>query len=123
MKIYSFILILLCVIVSCKSKVKKDNDIKIGKYLYLSDNNVLHCKQDCIGLILANGEDEINLTGMTFVDTLDIVYDGNLSYCTSCFNDSLYEKVQGMIKRNRANNTMSGVSLDSIDYDYKRKKN
>lgn len=118
MRTLSFIL-LLCLFVSCKSNKKDSDEITIGKYLYLTDNGVLHCEKKCVGIILAKDEYEHRVTGMTFVDTLEFVYDNNLSYCTRCFNDTRYEQVQGMIKRNRKNKTMPGVlQLDSIAYEY-----
>lgn len=118
MRTLSFIL-LLCLFASCKSNKKDSDEITIGKYLYLTDNGVLHCEQKCVGVILAKDEDGHKVTGMTFVDTLEIVYDENLSYCTRCFNDARYEQVQSMIKRNRKNNTMPGIlSPDSIAYSY-----
>ena len=118
MKILSFILILF-IFASCKSNKKDGDEITIGKYLYLTDNGVLHCEQKCVGVILAKDEDGHKVTGMAFVDTLEIVYDENISYCTRCFNDARYEQVQSMIKRNLKNNTMPVVStVDSIVYDY-----
>ena len=118
MKILSFILFLF-IFASCKSNKKDGDEITIGKYLYLTDNGVLHCEQKCVGVILAKDEDGHKVTGMAFVDTLEIVYDENISYCTRCFNDARYDQVQSMIKRNLKNNTMPGVStVDSIVYDY-----
>ena len=118
MKILSVILFL-CFFASCKSDKDDGNEITIGKYLYLTDNGVLHCEQKCTGVILAKDEDGHKVTGMTFVDTLEIAYDENLSYCTRCFNDARYDQVQSMIKRNRKNKTMPGVlSPDSIAYVY-----
>lgn len=110
-------LLLAFILLSCKKK--QNNDVIIGKYLYLTNDGVLHCKQDCVGVILAKDEDGHKVTGMTFVDTLEIAYDENLSYCTRCFNDARYDQVQSMIKRNRKNKTMPGVlSPDSIAYVY-----
>lgn len=109
MKYLVFILTSLFILLSCRSKENENDNIKIGKYLYLTDNGVLHCEQKCVGIILAKDEDGHKVTGMTFVDTLDIIYDENLSYCTRCFNDARYEQVQSMIKRNRKNNTMPEV--------------
>lgn len=101
----------LFVLLSCTSKEKEGDNIKIGKYLYLTDNNVLHCEQKCVGIILAKDEDGHKVTGMNFVDTLEIVDDSGLSYCTRCFNDARYEQVQRMIRRNDKDRTMPGVLL------------
>lgn len=112
-------LLLAFILLSCNSEKKQNNDVIIGKYLYLTNDGVLHCKQDCVGVILAKDEDGHKVTGMSFVDTLDIVDDSGLSYCTRCFNDARYEQVQRMIKRNDKDRTMPGVSLpDSIAYEY-----
>lgn len=83
-----------------KSEKKENDNTKIGKYLYLTDDSILHSELNCVGIITAKYKDGHKVTGMKFVDTLAIVYDGCVSYCTWCFNDALYEQVQGMIKRN-----------------------
>lgn len=104
---------------SCNSKEEECDDIEIGKYLYLTNNGVLHCKQDCISVFLAKDEDGHKVTGMSFIDTLEIVNDRSLSYCTRCFNDARYEQVQRMIRRNDKDRTMRRVSLpDSAIYEY-----
>ena len=87
--------------------------------MYLTNDGVLHCKQDCVGVILAKDEDGHKVTGMNFIDTLEFTDDKYMSYCTRCFNDARYEQVQRMIRRNDKDRTMPGVSLpDSIAYEY-----
>ena len=97
-------------LLSCNSKEKESDDIQIGKYLYLTNDGVLHCKQDCVGVILAKDEDGHKVTGMNFIDTLEIMNDQYMSYCTRCFNDERYDQVQGMIKRNNNDRTMPGIA-------------
>lgn len=82
--------------------------------MYLTDDAVLHCKEKCVGMILAKDENGHKRNGMTFIDTLEIVYDGGFSYCTRCFNDELYDQVQEMIKRNSKNKIMPGVSSNAM---------
>lgn len=72
----------------------------IGKYLYKTTDNVLHCNENCLKMRFAVDEQGREVNGKTFVDTLEIVSDEGLSYCVDCFDDSLYERVQEMIMRN-----------------------
>lgn len=102
---YFLVMVALCLLsVSCSSSKKDSEEIKIGKYLYIVEygtyEHVIHCKRDCYNMYYR----------VKFIDTLEFASDGRASYCTRCFNDERYGQVQEMIKRNRKDNTMPGVS-------------
>lgn len=110
MKYISLVVMALCVFsASCSPDKKERGKILIGKYLYLTDDGVLHCEEKCVGMVLAKDENGHKRYGMTFVDTLRIIDDCNLSYCTRCFNDERYDQVQEMIRRNSKNKNISDV--------------
>ncbi|MDN0078373.1 hypothetical protein QVO32_02970 [Bacteroides gallinaceum] len=113
MKTTLMFLSLAIILLSCNSEKRQNNDVIIGKYLYLTNDGVLHCKQDCVGVILAKDEDGHKVTGMNFIDTLEFTDDKYMSYCTRCFNDARYEQVQRMIRRNDKDRTMPGVETSS----------
>ncbi len=73
----------------------------LGKYLYLTENGVLHTRKTCVGVKYGKDEDGHEVYGMQFIDTAEYVENGNVVYCTRCFNDNLYEKVHAISMRNR----------------------
>lgn len=116
MKTVLLLLSLAFVLLSCKSEKQQEHDVIIGKYLYLTNDGVLHCKQNCVEVILSKDEDGHKVSGMRFVDTLEIVDDSGLSYCTICFNDARYEQVQRMIKRNDKDRKIQDMLLPDTEY-------
>ena len=68
----------------------------IGKYLYLTKDSVLHCNGHCTNIKSLRSP-----RGMGFIDTAFITSDVNITYCTKCFDDKTYERVQRMIEWNR----------------------
>lgn len=92
-------------IYACSRDNKKNEKIhELGKYLYLSDNNVLHCDQKCYGLKYAKDEEGHKVQGMNFILTDRFIDNGTISYCTRCFDDDLYEKVQLISRQNNEDN-------------------
>lgn len=101
MRSFLVIVAALCLLsVSCKQS-KKESEIvvipSIGKYLYVTDNGIIHCDRYCFKLRHAN---EQEILGMHFIDTLEFASDSGLLYCTRCFDDEEYEQVQKIIRRN-----------------------
>ncbi|MEG2599510.1 MAG: hypothetical protein RSA66_08555 [Muribaculaceae bacterium] len=99
--IYFLAMVISCCLVSCKEK-KENNDISnsIGKYLYITNNGVIHTTKHCMNVFFAKDRRGHDVDGMTFVDTLNIISDDNLTYCTECFDDEAYEHVQKLIVQN-----------------------
>lgn len=110
MKIKNNIVIIMLIIpfvlYSCVSKEepRKERTHELGKYLYLADNNVLHCDQKCHKLRYAKDEDGHKIQGMHFILTDRFIDNGTISYCTRCFDDDLYEKVQLISRQNNEDN-------------------
>lgn len=102
----SLIAVTLCLLISCTSK-NSDNKEKlerqstIGKYLYLTKDSVLHSNGLCTNIKLLGSP-----RGMKFIDTAFITSDVNITYCTKCFDDKTYERVQRMIEWNCLGDTI-----------------
>lgn len=75
--------------------------MRIGKYLYLTENGVLHTNKMCVGIKYGKGQDGHAVYGMLFVDTAEYVESDDVAYCTRCFNDNLYERVNAISVRNK----------------------
>ena len=112
-----WILVLAVIVSSCGSKEepRKERTHELGKYLYLTDNNVLHSNKKCYGLRFANDEDGHDVQGMHFILTDRFIDNGAISYCTRCFDDDLYEKVQLISLQNRENNKRPWARQDDED--------
>lgn len=85
---------------SCNQKESNKDTLKVSKYLYLTDNGVLHTRKDCSGVTFAKDEHGHRVYGMVFLDTISFTSDDQLSYCTRCFDDACYEHVQKILSRN-----------------------
>lgn len=107
MKWYLVMAALCLLSASCGSSKKDENDekdrvgIRIGKYLYVTHDGVLHRQDNCFNLRFAHDENGYSVRGMRFIDTLKFESDSGISYCIRCFDDELYEQVQKIIERNR----------------------
>lgn len=103
---YVFAVVSTLLVVSCSTKQEQNGqEFKIGKYLYMTDNAVLHTKKDCMGITLAKDENGHRVYGMQFLDTASFCPNFEFSYCTRCFDDSSYEHVQNILKRNDEDRT------------------
>lgn len=108
----------ICILVMSCTVGKKDKTDKyvIGKYLYLSDNSVLHTNKDCIELITARDDNGHRVSGMQFIDTLSFLPNDEFSYCKRCFDDECYQHAQEIMERNLE--YLQREESDSIDYDF-----
>ena len=75
--------------------------MRIGKYLYLTENGVLHTNKMCVGIKYGKYQDGHAVYGMLFIDTVEYVESDDVAYCTICFNDNLYERVKNISVRNK----------------------
>ncbi len=99
-------MVLVLFVVSCSTtQEQKEQQFRIGKYLYMTDNAVLHTKKDCIGITLAKDENGHRVYGMQFLDTATFCPNFKFSYCTRCFDDSCYAHVQNILRRNDEDRT------------------
>ena len=99
----AFVFVLL-VCVSCGQKEEKTTKKEpgLGKYIYKTNNDVLHTRTSCISLNFVLDE-EGGSRAMEFIDTALFVADENSMYCSQCFNDRLYEQAMQISYRNRNN--------------------
>ena len=69
---------------SCKQEKKQveDKPAVLGKYVYMTDNGVLHSTRDCINVRYAKDEDGHKVYGMEFMDTVTFAPEYKFSYCT-----------------------------------------
>lgn len=96
-----------------KSKDDEKQDVPdIGKYLYLTENGVLHTRTTCVGVRHGKDEDGHALYGMEFIDTAKYVNMEDVVYCTRCFTDRLYEKVQAISERNSEIEAVDTVAME-----------
>lgn len=103
-KLYFAALVFL--IASCSTRQEqKRQEYKIGKYLYMTDNSVLHTRKDCIGISFAKDENGHRVYGMQFLDTAFFCPNFEFSYCTRCFDDDCYVHVQKILQRNDEDRT------------------
>lgn len=85
---------------------------RLGKYLYLTENGVLHTRKTCVGVRHGKDEDGHAVYGMEFIDTAKYVNMENVVYCTRCFSDRLYEKVQAISERNSEIEAADTVAME-----------
>lgn len=97
---------MLIILSSCgkKDDPGKEKSHELGKYLYLTDDNVLHTRRRCAGVFGASDEDGHEVNGMKFIRTKRFVSDPDMSYCKWCFDDDYYEKVQSISYQNIEDN-------------------
>lgn len=115
MKYHHYILMLMAMLLlpSCSKKRNGSNmqpsnlvDVNaLGKYVYMDDNNVCHRNSKCLYLtsIDDNGHE---LYAKHPIDTAELViYDKTrFRVCANCVNDSIYERLLEISKRNISNN-------------------
>lgn len=77
-----------------------DDEMKIGKYLYMSEGRVLHIRKQCSSILLFSEQEGHRGYGMKFIKFREFYDDGSFYYCTSCFDDEAYEQAQNMSKMN-----------------------
>lgn len=87
---------------SCKQEKKQveDKPAVLGKYVYMTDNGVLHSTRDCINVRYAKDEDGHKVYGMEFMDTVTFAPEYKFSYCTRCFSEMQYEQLEKILERN-----------------------
>lgn len=108
-----FFLLLALLAVSCSTKQEqKKQEYKIGRYLYMTDNAVLHTKKNCIGITMAKDENGHRVYGMQFLDTASFCPNFEFSYCTRCFDDSCYAHIQEILQRNDEDRTPPSTRED-----------
>lgn len=96
-----FVTCILPAIIGCASNKKEETkDVGFSRYLFLSDNGVLHKDEHCIWLRSAKDDNGHRVYGKSFIDTLDIISDQYMTYCTHCVNSEDYTHIQRMIRRN-----------------------
>lgn len=102
--------LLLMFFISCNNKSS------IGKYIYCSRTNVLHCDKNCKEIFETKDYEGNGILGVKFLDTLNIVEDNTFryAYCNVCFNDELYEHVRLIIKRNNEINRFREYVFDKL---------
>ena len=121
MKIKSNMILILLVLPfmfsSCEKKKepRKEKPHELGKYLYLSDDNVLHTEKNCIGMFNALDEEGHEVNGIRYILTSRFVSEPNMSYCKWCFDEEFYEKVQLISLQNRENNKRPWARQDDED--------
>lgn len=100
------LLVLPFVFSSCEKKKepRKEKPHELGKYLYLSDDNVLHTEKNCIGMFNALDEEGHEVNGIRYILTSRFVSEPNMSYCKWCFDEEFYEKVQLISFQNTEDN-------------------
>lgn len=95
------LLIMVCAVTSCSNtKNEEFSSNTIGKYLYMTDDAILHTSKNCVGLRLAKNEDGHRVFGMNFIDTTEFCPNYEYSFCTRCFDDASYERVLQISARN-----------------------
>lgn len=92
-------LLALIAICSCnknsKSSSTKEEPRTLGKYIYISENNVVHTDKHCIKLLDLE-TDSSNDTGLKYVETIDFVDSLDYTYCAWCVEDEMYEHLQNI---------------------------
>ena len=84
-----------------KEEPRKEKPHELGKYLYLSDDNVLHTEKNCIGMFNALDEEGHEVNGIRYILTYRFISDPHISYCKWCFDEEYYEKVMAISTENK----------------------
>lgn len=116
MKIHIFLFFcLLCA--SCVSNNKRNG---INRFLYLSQDGVLHSDKDCknISTLKYKG---ITVNGIKFIDTTGITDKMFTTFCPKCFSDQQYEHVREIIRRNNEQNVIIDSTYTIFDSKIKSK--
>lgn len=94
-------IVMVCAVTSCSNTKNEEHSSNvIGKYLYMTDDAILHISKNCVGLRLTKDEDGQRVFGMNFIDTTEFCPNYEYSYCTRCFDDASYENVLQISARN-----------------------
>ncbi len=113
MKWIWFAAIAICM-TSCSDKPKVEPIEKgaIGKYLYMSENSLLHSRKSCSVLTREKDCKGHDVYGIEFVDTALICPNYEFYYCKRCFSDEQYEHVEQIIERNRLMNELADTTTE-----------
>lgn len=94
----------LIIMTSCRgndnTKSSKNSEETIGKYVYVTKDSILHLDLYCLRLSNLLDSGASKETGIRFIDTAQII-STDYYYCPECFNDSLYERIALIAKRNK----------------------
>ena len=97
---------------ACSDKPKEESIDKgaIGKYLYMSEDDLLHSRKSCMVLREEKDGEGHDVNGIEFIDTALICPKFQFYYCKKCFTDEQYEHVEQIIERNRLMNELSDTA-------------
>ena len=88
--LYGFISI---TIFACANKEKEQED-KIGKYVYLDKDSTLHIRERCVKFILGENKDY----GVVRILSDEITKQDIKKTCNYCVNDNNYDRLKEMAK-------------------------
>lgn len=102
----------------CASCVNNRNEI--NKFLYLSQDGILHSDKDCknISTLKYKG---ITINGVKFIDTTGVTDKMFTAICPECFSDKQYEHLREIIRRNNEQNIIVDSSYTIINSKIKSK--
>lgn len=104
---FAFYALCLAGVCSCHPESEKAPDgSKIGQYVYLDDNAIIHVKENCIRLRHGNDDNGHKIYGKEFIDTLDfseykLYYSPR--YCSHCVSTEVYQHLLRISERNKPN--------------------
>lgn len=95
----SIILTCTCIFISCvrKNNAKCESADKIGNYVYIDTQGVLHSDKNCVALILLDNR------GVEFVETQKLQQVHLKSLCSKCIEDRDYELLKKVVEKNKIN--------------------
>lgn len=98
--------ILLIVIVSLiyygcsSSKEKSEERDKVGRYVYIDSQNILHIKKRCLGMRVTDSEGDSYRKPVEFIDTVSVTRKHIKRMCSWCVDDAHYLQLKQIAERN-----------------------
>lgn len=95
----TFLILTLCV--SCAPKKQAKENVKLGQYVYLDSEGILHVRRPCLGLrTRIDGSGEGGYKSIQFIEVDNITHRDLESLCPWCVSDEVYEQLIRLVDTN-----------------------
>lgn len=109
-------ILIVCIFIACtssnKGNVKQEEGI--GQFLYLDQYNCLHTNRNCVMLLIGGETENSSHTNypVTFIEVKQIRNLDGFKFCSDCFTDELYDKLQHTIQNNDRQSDVQDTAID-----------
>ena len=98
-KVILFVLFVLFVCGCNETKQQKQRKTyRLGSYVYVDDDNILHIDMKCRGIAKTHGAQSVSIVSVNDVDEYMLKY-----ICSVCCDESVYEKLKEKVEKDEKN--------------------